>query len=530
MPRAILELNDTWASVTRPVAVEASRHICKLMGLEKDTDVLFQGPTQTALLNGSALENGNFDPARFKQTRRVFIQVAEEYAEDELLNMPTFKPETVSIFEDPSLELRIQTLYSKMEMTITLKFRAESQVSAERWRNLMRRKVAEGRGAGFHSLEYYYAMPDKVVMMLTDIHTLRENQAEYGEDIQTYLKKCFTPKATTLTDMVGGNPEIAIKELQTYALGRFDFDTPPKEEKGEDGAIWEVSVDYKLYYDKPISLSLYYPLLVHNQLIPQHWIRQCEAYRAESAYEAPSFSQHAFNRLKVAMGAPEYMRPISGAHYPVYDDWLPVLGQNQTSTIIRILIMVSPTDRRDVCNLTNLGPYNIHPLLLPYIRENPNYMRFSMDSPFVVELFQNDDRVDPESITIDDDLNVRTTFDMSLRFTYRLRISLVNNLTILTSDAIERLRKSGALALAILTALEPRLEEWGYLPTMASDGSLPRDEFWRAIGRIRTTNEHYRTKHEVIRMHVMSFTVDARRMADITAQELAYLEKLGSGA
>jgi hypothetical protein len=148
----------------------------------------------------------------------------------------------------------------------------------------------------------------------------------------------------------------------------------------------------------------------------------------------------------------------------------------------------------------------------------------------VVELFQNDDRVDPESITIDNDLNVRTTFDMSLRFTYRLRISVVNNLTILTSDAIERLRKNGALALAILTALEPRLEEWGFLPSMATDGSLPRDEFWRAIARIRTTNEHYRTKHEVIRMHVMSFAIDARRMADLTAKELAYLESLGSSA
>lgn len=525
MPRAIVEIEDTWASITRPVAVEASRHINKLMGLPKTTPVLFQGPSQVAALEGSTLE-GETNPARFSQTRKVFVQVTEEYAEDDMLNMATHKPDHVAVFRDHTLAVGVYPLYSRMKMTITLKYRAEDQVSADKWRNLMRRKVAEGRSVSYHSLEYYYSIPQKVVMLLNDTYRLREAQAGYSESIETYFKKCFSPKATTLTDMKGSNPTLAIREQQNCAVGYFNFDIPPEKEKTDEGAVWEVSVEYTLIYDKPISLSVKYPVLVHNQMLPERWFDQEGVYREEAENDAPSHSQEAYDRVIATQGRAHDRRMVSGAYYPKWDDWFPKLGQRHTSTIIRIMLMVSPTDLTEVCNLTQLGPYNIHPLLIPFIQENYRYLPFNHESPFVVEVFQDDDLIDPKDIVVGNDLNVRISFDMSLRRTYRLRLSLVNNLTILSDAAIKRLLKHGNLCLAILVALEPRLVDWSLIPGLNPDGSVKRDEFWEAVQKIKTTNEHYRTNHEIVRTNVLSFVVGVHRMTSLTKKDQKKLDAI----
>src|SRR5574343_1322401 len=353
MPRRISELNDSYMGITRPVAENVVAHILKVTGLSKNTPIIHQGPTHTAQLEGSNLE-GSLNTARFGQSERLFIEVREGFVEEDLLTMQTHAKEAFSLFRDTALGVELRPLYSQTELTVSIVFRAGDRPSAERWRNGLRRKIAEGLMAMTHEINYYYIIPRNLIGLLVDIHQLRENVAGYGEDIQTWFKNCWNPRATTLVNMAGKAPELAINETQVGCIGYFDFESPPEHEKKEEGSVWEISLDYKLRYDKPISVYAQYPLIVHQQRLGERWFDRLGPYTNQHEKLAPSVSRNAYNAL-VAQHTPPRIPAVCGVQFPTYDDWLPHNKTPHTSSVFRLLIQVSQSDLHDVVNINQLG-------------------------------------------------------------------------------------------------------------------------------------------------------------------------------
>ena len=58
-------------------------------------------------------------------------------------------------------------------------------------------------------------------------------------------------------------------------------------------------------------------------------------------------------------------------------------------------------------------------------------------------------------LTVDSDLNVNTIGDLSLRNYYHLRLSIVTDLSLLSQDALDRLRNNGDALEIILRYLDP---------------------------------------------------------------------------
>ena len=494
--------------VTRPIAENVLAHIFKITGLPKDTPIIHQGPTNTAKLEGSDLE-GSLNSARFGQSERVFIVVKEGFVQEDLLTMQTHAKEAFSIFRDLDLGVELSPLYSQTELNISILFRAGDRPSAERWRNGLRRKIAEGRQAVMHEISYQYIVPKKLIGLLVDIYNLRENLAPYNEALQDWFKRCWSSRATTLVNMAGKEPELAISEIQNKAIGFFDFDTPPEHEKKEEGSVWEVSIEYKLRYDKPISVRATYPLIVHQQRLGERWFDREGPYTAFTPKQAPSVSRHAYDAL-VAQQQARRNRAVDGVQFPVYDDWLPRDKAPHTSSVFRLLVTVSPDDLHDVLNINSIGPFELQPLYLNYLLKYRQYVWDPNESVLLFELFEGS-KVRSDAV-LNADGSITTTKPMDLRKVYHLRLSALNDLHQLTPGAQERFRKDGDFAIDFIKGL-------GYdkvNPTdKSSTGVLPKPVFNKAADEIENSNSKYRGADEIVRLYVSYFIVEAHRSAEL---------------
>lgn len=509
MPKVALEVEELHKSITRPVALDAVRHIMRITGISKKTPINFTGVAETVAQPGSTLE-GSLDPATFDQSSKVFVEIVEDYIEADLLVEAVHREENWPFFEDRALGVSLKPSYSRMEMVISLRYRTKDRPSAEAWRNGIRRKIAETRAENVHEIQYHYPIPYPFMMLLTDVHKNREATAGYGEKLSEYLRQKFSPKVSVLATVAGTAPTFVVRERQVGVLGWFDFTSPPQQEKEEEGSVWSISCDYHLQYDKPISVVATYPLMVHNKLLPKLWIDHPRAYRIPELHKAASASRHAFNRIIANRPHTRYTQYCGGVQYPAYDDWLPTNQPPGTTSMVRVLLKVDPKDEHLVLDLHEL-PWPLDPELYEYILSESRYVFTYHECPIVISLYEGDVYFGDEVLEITPAGVLRSKIPLSLRDVYHLRLAIQSDLSLLSEAATKRICKKGTMARRILLALEPKIEQEGLLPALRSTGEISVRDWLAAIRWINTTNRRYKSPLEVVRITVTEFFTIAER-------------------
>lgn len=509
MPKVALEVEELHKSITRPVVLDAVRHLKRITGISDSTPINFAGAAETIAQPGSTLE-GELNPAKFDQSSKVFVEIVEDYIEADLLVEAVHREENWPFFEDRALGVSLKPSYSRMELVISLRYRTKDRATAEAWRNGLRRKIAETRAENVHEINYHYPIPLPFMMLLTDVHKNREAVAPYGEELRDYLRQHFSPKVTVFTTQAGTQPRFVVKERQIGVLGWFDFTSPPQQDKEEEGSVWTVSCDYHLQYDKPISVVATYPISVHNRLLPKLWIEHPRAYRVPSLYKAASASRHAFNRIIANRPNTEYHTYCAGVQHPKYDDWLPIEQPPGTTSMIRALTTVDTKDPTLVVNLHDL-PWKLDADLLTYMLDEAQYVFTYHECPIVISLYEDDVAFADEVLVLHPNGDIRSKLPLSLRDVYHLRIAIQSDLSLLSEAAAKRLCKKGVMARRILLALEPKLDDKGLLPALKSTGEIAVRDFVTAIKWITTTNSRYKSPLETVRLNVTDFVVVAER-------------------
>lgn len=509
MPFSTIELAESYQGISRPVAKEAVAHILRLTNLPDSTPILNVGASGTAYLENSTIEE-DIDPVRFSQKEKLFIQVSENYTDQTELTMQSTRPEGPVLFYDEPRGIVIRPVYSPTTLTISVKFRANDQPSAEHWRNCIRRKIAEDLMAVSHEVQYQYLIPTQVVALLSDVYKLKETIDPDNEKLSEWFRRCWNPGATSVTKMNGSGSRLAITELQTDVIGFFDFTTPPQYDKHEEGSAWEISFDYIVRFDKPSSIQIAYPLLVHQQMLPEHWFNTQGAYRPWLRPKRSSASRRAFDAI-CNQTKPAASDNVGGMQYPTYDDWYPQIKQKDTNSILRVLCSIDPADRKYIERFNGFGIFDINPRFLAFMQKHYQYVFKKEESPFVLELWDGWDRIDPSQIETNADLDIRTKYDLPLRHIYHLRFSALVDLTLLSDAATLRFRTDGVVCREFLLALCPELESMGLLPSLTSTGMVQSDEYWTAVRYIGSTNPIYRSEFEVTRTNTSAFVLEAHR-------------------
>lgn len=500
MPTITVDVENTEQTVTRRVVLDVVYDLVAAFGLPYDVQVIYPNATDPEDLPVAVKDPG---PSRY-QGMKILVEATEEYVERDVATTILRPNETHPIFRDRELGVSISPIYARKRLNLALRMRMPDRNAALTQMADMRRHVSLHQDGLFHEIEYEYLIPKVDVVILTEIHRLRETLAGYGQDLSTWLNEGFSEQCTTLANADGSQRALAKEEMQTGLLGSYDHDIVPDEpEPNQTKTAHTLTLNYTLEYDKPISTIMTYPILVHNQPISPKFYEQTLPFELADRLQLPSrtrLNTDYFTGNHYVTGFP------MGAPVPTFMDWLPPSTPANSEGLLRVMVMVDPNDRYDVASFYALGELSWRDEYLEYLKAERQWMPQHRTSPFFVALYENDKMLGPDAIEIDEDLNVRSTFPMDLRKRYHLWVALMVNWEFLTPSAVERLRRNGTMCRTLMLGIDPSFPE-AKLPGSLSGDYIPRRDFDRAVDDLNARRVPIQGEARHVNMRVGFFIV-----------------------
>lgn len=454
MPKVTLEVPETYDNIVRPVVMSVTRDLIDKLALPNDTRIRYQGNAERLIQRGSALDHTDNDPVSFPYDGRVRVDVEESYLEERTLNSAVMGRENNVIFSDPNLMTYMRPIYTASQMVISFRYRAPSKGEALRWRDSIRRRSTQGMQALIHEVDYHYAIPRALLLILEEIHTLRERVAGYDQTLEEWYRDQFTHRRTNLTNLSGTQSLLAIAEKQIGVQGWFDFVAEPENaERTKEGEAWEVGFNYTFQYDKVTGVFMDYPIVIHNQLLSTKFVNTEPVYDLYQQPRRPSFSGH-LSELFSPHARRAYPR-IEGVTIPHYDDWMPRNnGQFRTIDVITTLNGVDFDNPHKLLNLRDFGEFRLDEGILAFMKRHRKDLTNYLDSVFHLTFYRGDLVQRGDSIVVDEDLNVLSTDPLNPRDVHHFRVSIVYSLSNLTPDAAKVLREDPLTAIKIIDFIE----------------------------------------------------------------------------
>ena len=498
MPQLFLATTETSVNITRPIVYGIIKDLMEITGISPDAMISFPGELEAMQQPGSDVgtmaQQSGVNTMPFDN--RIFIEVDEDYEMDRILSTATYRAENPHIFRDDRIEVGIRPIYSSTDTTINFKFRAVDKTEATRWRDYIKTRVSMNWDQRIHKVSYHFLIPTEFLIILKEIHRLMENVEGYGVELNDYIESGMSKRATIMTTQAGTEPVWAIAESQIRIVGYFDFDlVPDKGSKEDEADTWTIAFAYKFKYDKPVATTMKYPLMIHNQLIPQKYrnnpltdgtdpLENKEFEFTLSSYLFYHFQKDTENkRLRDDKLRKETI-------IPAFDEFVPSGTVYGTESVLTVLTNIDTTNPHLLLSLKDLGSYKLAPEVLAFMVGEAQYMTKPGQSIFMVTIYRGATLLDLDSITLDSDLNIYSTYILTLRKYYHIRLSVMSDLTLLAAAAIERMRNYGLSTQIIFDFINPTLKIKNKLPKILGGDYITRESMREAMDAMETYNKH----------------------------------------
>lgn len=492
MPRVDISLRDLESSVIRPVAFSVIRDVLEATQLEANTGILFPGNSEVGYQPSTTVsaQNENRERKLLAHGKRVFIEHDEDYDEEGAITSAVMKPENRFIFVDDLLDFYIKPVYSTINATLTIRYRAKDRVEALRWRDSVRSRIQLGRRQLLHQVDYHYLIPESVDKLLTEIHRLRENVMGYDETLEEYKNNFFTKRKTVVSTLNGTELRDAITERQRRIIGQFEFGNKPERmEKDSNGDAWTIAFTYRYTYERPINLVLHYPIVVHNQLLSSQ-------YRVDKPTDRDDYHilDHTMTTSALKYFEPDRLidlwKNTRGIYLPNFDDFIPKSVLPNSLRLFTGLVLIDLDNPEILMNFGDLGEWSIEEDIKEFLKTEAPFMKYQYKSVFDLSFYRNRDLFDQslEMIELDSDLNVNLLKSISPRNYFHVRLGLCSDLTLLDKDAQNRLRQNSCVLKKILSAIAPFVDISSIMDDIENCGPVDDDHWNKIIDTINKTD------------------------------------------
>lgn len=479
MPNIHLALPETQQSIFRPIVIDVVKQVQAITKM-KDTKIYFPEDGKVSAASGTI---DSKDDRYVVTTSKRMNQIEVEEVVDDGEISPTFfdAREYRPILKDPKLGLTVSPVYAKHNVSVRFNYSSGSKTEALRWLQDMRMKLSRMRDINVHTVQYHYNLNKTVFEIVKKVHELREEQAGYGESFEEYLRQFATPRLTAVGDLIGNHRIFAISETQTEIYGIFEFDAlPSKPEKDADSGMWMIAFEYKFNYDKPIGCHIRYPVLVHNLPMPYDWIgfTSDETRAVAKTVTDGSRAQAAFNQFRSDRVMDKIKAQDGMILIPRFDDFKPNTLLQFTAGAVQALAAITPDNRRDLIDLTDLDDIVLDPDILTFFRElEYPYLSQPYKSFFNLSLYQNEFLQDYRMLSVNNQLVVRATEDLDVRKQYRIRLSMVTDIDFVAPAAFARIRQHPKVMYLLVSAINRAFRENPEMANLCYNERLQIQEF-----------------------------------------------------
>lgn len=458
MPNISIMTPELVSSVIRPSILEITKQVQEITEISKDTKILFNGGLEASYQKGSTMSDSQNERDRLSipYSNQLQIEIDNTYNEGMVLSTAVRQAEHLPIFNDPNLGIIIKPIYSVNNFTINFKFRSESETAGLRWRDSIRTHISMMRDVNLHNVDYHYLIPPAYIVILKEIHKLRETTDPYGETFEEYLANYASTKITAISNQSGSQIGLGVAESQIRILGLYDFDiAPEKQERDGEGSAWTTTFGYKVSFSLPIAVNMKYPFMIHNQMLDNEFFEQEPSTDLDKYNKSYTSSMTALQYFESNVELDEILNRNKLIRIPKFDEFVPTSKPFATAPVFTALCSLLEDNRKLVLNLREMGDFEIDPDILDMLEQEYHYLTLPYKSIFHVSLYKWSALTTDKKIKVDKDLNVMSTEDLSLRVNHRVVFSMVTDLTMLDRPALQRLKrfpKAGRKALLAINA------------------------------------------------------------------------------
>lgn len=408
----------------------------RMIGIEKDQDIVITyNEEPKSLIRKSRGLNGvhsnNTSP-----TFRINVESSELSEEDLAMVSAPHSKNTYPIFRDAEIGVSIYPLKQSRKRVYTMTIFHKSKQFLTALKDKLTLLPMQYTQVRYHKLEYFFAIPENVLYMLDSFRVLKNKELyDYEEKLELipYLNK-YGQKgldAILSNKMYPYKSEVVYRESVSNVIGRITSElyelTVDKEED-----YFTISLDYEIWYEKPIMLIIEYPLMIFNNHIHQAYSKTySHPYRYVPKYGKSGKlwkgGYNIFNNLnKIHLDSRNYII------HPRYDEKINIQKYNGYLTLCQILLQVD--NNYDICNVFNLPCITFKKSFRDYIKTFTNINTKLYNGLFLFELYRNGKRVTDINLTLDEEGNLKSDLPLRKRFTFHLVISILTDFTYLIEN------------------------------------------------------------------------------------------------
>jgi hypothetical protein len=378
MPNISLMTPELESAIIRPSVLDIVHQLQDILKIPKDSKILYVSELESSYQRGSTMTQSNIDErdrTSFPYGNQITIEVENTYNESDILSTAVRQVEHLSIFKDPNLGIIIKPIYSKNDFTITFKYRSASITEGKKWRDDIRMHISMMRDVNLHDITYHYLIPPEYIVILTELHRLRETVAPYNQSLETYLAAYATTKITAISNQTGTNVGLGVAETQMRIVGLYDFNiAPEKGTRDGDASAWETSFTYKVSFSVPIAVNMSYPVMIHNQLLSNDYIDTTGSYNLDNHLQANSDSFNYMSRFEANVPLDRHMVSYRPIVIPSFDEFVPNSKPYGTQILVTALCSVDLADKKILLNLNELDSYTFDADVMEFIKQEYPYM------------------------------------------------------------------------------------------------------------------------------------------------------------
>lgn len=431
MPVLSLTLEEVNKTIINESVYSVVKDMVEFTKMAKNAIIVYNDDYDVAKTNlQDNANNENENRPTTASTRRLNIAVSHDYNVDDLTSSQINQEEHYPIFEDKVSDVTIWLNYFKTDFTIEITYITPSRTEAIRWRDDVRAKLARMRDIYIHDIEYNIILPSTVEDFIADVY---ENVNRLNPmTLDTYFRQYSSKRLKLLTDLVGNNTRIGIAEKQSRIVGMFDFSTyPDKIEKDKDTNTYSITFTYKLTMDVPGVIVMRYPFMVYNKLINPLYLSHItrldnfniEEYRRDLNVSKSMLGLTMFESHRELQNHINTNLPLT---IPYFDDFSIRKIHDGYAITTTFLTQIDETDRRTLLNLKDLGEYYLDEDILAYIASGEkNYCINPYMSYIYFGIYQDNKYFNNNILTIDSNLNLKSTIDLDLTKQTRVLLNFV---------------------------------------------------------------------------------------------------------